>query len=89
MRYRLKGFLLTLIRSLRNIAIPVGKAVYVPLQPTKDGTLKTSSSSQWTLDLQELEVAFAPRAKTLIINKPHNPVRKIFSKSLQLSEPYA
>jgi kynurenine aminotransferase len=60
--------------------MPGGKVVYVPLHPPKSGASKTSSSSEWTLDLRELEAAITRKTKMLVINTPHNPIGKIFSK---------
>ncbi|XP_068950605.1 kynurenine--oxoglutarate transaminase 3 [Petaurus breviceps papuanus] len=56
-------------------AIPV----YIPLRfkPTKENGW---SSASWVLDLEELESKFSSKTKILIINTPHNPTGKIFSK---------
>ncbi|XP_036612099.1 kynurenine--oxoglutarate transaminase 3 [Trichosurus vulpecula] len=56
-------------------AIPV----YIPLrfQPTEGNEW---SSASWILDLEELESKFSSKTKLLIINTPHNPTGKIFSK---------
>lgn len=51
-----------------------GKNVFVPLHPPeKDGGV-------WTLDLQELEAAITPKTRALIVNTPHNPTGKVFTR---------
>ncbi|RDW88969.1 putative kynurenine aminotransferase [Coleophoma cylindrospora] len=65
---------------LSNIEMPGGKVVYVPLHPPKNGATQTTSSSEWTLDIKELEAAITPKTKMIVINTPHNPIGKIFSK---------
>ncbi|RXK36813.1 kynurenine aminotransferase [Tremella mesenterica] len=71
-----------------------GVPVFVPLHPPPveaepsdvtsgtNGHLKRHvySSSEWTLDLDEFRAAFTPRTKCVIINTPHNPVGKVFSR---------
>jgi aspartate/methionine/tyrosine aminotransferase len=53
-----------------------GAPVYVPLRPRPDA----ASAAEWTLDMAELEAAFSPRTKLLILNTPQNPVGKVFSR---------
>ncbi|GMK54341.1 hypothetical protein CspeluHIS016_0109270 [Cutaneotrichosporon spelunceum] len=62
-----------------TIAFNGGKPVYVPLHPPKEGGGK-SSGADWTLNLDELEAAFTPKTKAIIVNTPHNPVGKVFTK---------
>ncbi|KAJ3552385.1 hypothetical protein NPX13_g11128 [Xylaria arbuscula] len=65
---------------ISNIEMPGGKIVYVPLSPPKDGASRTSSSAEWTVDFEKLEQAITPKTKMIVINTPHNPVGKVFSK---------
>ncbi|KAK3941776.1 putative kynurenine--oxoglutarate transaminase BNA3 [Diplogelasinospora grovesii] len=65
---------------ISNIEMPGGKIVYVPMHPPKEGGSKTLSASEWTIDFDELERAITPRTKMLVINTPHNPVGKVYSK---------
>ncbi|KAL2024131.1 hypothetical protein VTK56DRAFT_9911 [Thermocarpiscus australiensis] len=65
---------------ISNIEMPGGKIVYVPLHPPKEGAVKTLSAGEWTIDFDELERAITPRTKMLVINTPHNPVGKVFSR---------
>ncbi|KAF7547924.1 hypothetical protein G7Z17_g7381 [Cylindrodendrum hubeiense] len=65
---------------ISNIEMPGGKIVYVPLHPPASGATKTSSAAEWSIDFDELERAISPRTKMIVINTPHNPVGKVFSK---------
>lgn len=65
---------------ISNVEMPGGKLVYVPLHPPSDAGTKTSSASTWTLDIAELEKAITPRTRMIVLNTPHNPIGKIFSK---------
>ncbi|XP_073987645.1 kynurenine aminotransferase isoform X1 [Rhodnius prolixus] len=54
-----------------------GKAVFIPLRPTKtDGTIL---SSDWKLDREELEGLFNKNTKAILLNTPHNPIGKVFN----------
>ena len=65
---------------ISNIEMPGGKVVYVPLHPPKDGDTKTTSAGDWTLDMKELEAAITDRTRMIVLNSPHNPVGKVFTK---------
>ncbi|KAJ2907097.1 hypothetical protein MKZ38_007612 [Zalerion maritima] len=65
---------------ISNIEMPGGKIVYVPMHPPASGATKTSSAGEWTIDFNELEKAITPRTKMMVINTPHNPVGKVYSK---------
>jgi kynurenine aminotransferase len=60
--------------------MPGGKIVYVPLHPPPKGATETSSAAEWTVDYDELSKAITPRTKMIVINTPHNPIGKVFSK---------
>jgi aspartate/methionine/tyrosine aminotransferase len=53
-----------------------GTPVYVPLRFAADAT----SAGEWTLDMDELAAAFSPRTRLIILNTPHNPVGKVFTR---------
>lgn len=40
----------------------------------------TLHAPHWTFDLAELRAAFTPRTRALILNTPHNPLGKVFSR---------
>jgi len=56
-----------------------GRPVFVPLRPT--GDRHEGASKVFTLDLNELEAAVTDKTKVLLLNSPHNPTGKMFSRS--------
>lgn len=56
-----------------------GKSVFCPLRPIGDPSL--GASAHFVLDMAELEACISPRTKVLVINSPHNPTGKIFSRT--------
>lgn len=65
---------------ISNIQIPGGKVVYVPLHPPKDLETRVTEGTEWTIDYEELRAAITPKTKALILNTPHNPIGKVFTK---------
>ncbi|KAG6091682.1 hypothetical protein E4U30_006418 [Claviceps sp. LM220 group G6] len=65
---------------ISNIEMAGGKIVHVPLHPPETGATKTSSAAEWTIDFKDLEEAITPKTKMIVLNTPHNPVGKVFSK---------
>jgi len=61
--------------------MPGGVARYVPLQPPKNGSTKNTSAADWSIDLAVLENTINSNTRMIVLNTPHNPVGKIFSKS--------
>lgn len=57
------------------------RPVYVKLHPLE----LPGGGSEWRYDSQELRAAFSPRTKGIIVNTPHNPTGKVFSRA-ELSE---
>ncbi|GFR10602.1 kynurenine--oxoglutarate transaminase 3 [Trichonephila clavata] len=55
-----------------------GKPVFIPLRPKKTGT--GVSSNDWVLDPVELASKFNKNTKLIIINTPHNPLGKVFTR---------
>lgn len=64
---------------LPSVVFHGGKCVYVPLHP--DLSKSKLTSDDWKVDFDELRAAITPRTKMIIINTPHNPVGKVFSKA--------
>ncbi|KAJ1719817.1 arylformamidase [Coemansia erecta] len=62
-----------------NIAMAGGTTVYVPLraQAPADAVM---SSNDWKLDMAELEAAVTPKTRIIVLNTPHNPVGKVFTR---------
>ncbi|KAI0347378.1 PLP-dependent transferase [Trametopsis cervina] len=63
---------------LATIVFNGGTPVYVPLHP--DSTKPKPTSDDWKIDFDELRRAITPRAKMIIVNTPHNPVGKVFTR---------
>ncbi|XP_064457237.1 kynurenine aminotransferase-like isoform X2 [Ornithodoros turicata] len=55
-----------------------GVPVFIPLRPKKESG--TMSSADWVLDPEELESKFSKKTKLIIVNTPHNPLGKVFSR---------
>lgn len=54
-----------------------GVPVFIPLRPRKEGQI---SSADWVLDPKELASKFTSKTKMIIVNTPHNPIGKVFSR---------
>jgi kynurenine aminotransferase len=67
-------------RYISNIEMPGGKIVYVPLHPPEKGATQNTSAGEWSIDFSELEAAITSKTKMIVLNTPHNPVGKVFSK---------
>jgi kynurenine aminotransferase len=66
-----------------NIVMAGAKVVYVPMIPPE--TTNTSSASDWKIDMEALVDAITPRTRMIVLNTPHNPIGKIFSRDELLS----
>jgi N-succinyldiaminopimelate aminotransferase len=58
-----------------GIAMAGGVARPVPLRPPADG------AGRWTFDPAEVRAAITPRTKVLLLNTPHNPTGKVFTRA--------
>ncbi|XP_065410279.1 kynurenine--oxoglutarate transaminase 3 isoform X10 [Chrysemys picta bellii] len=56
-----------------------GKLVLIPLRH-KTVVGNSASSADWVLDPTELASKFNSRTKAIILNTPHNPIGKVFTK---------
>lgn len=65
---------------ISNIEMPGGKVVYVSLHPPEHGAIKTTSAGEWTLNMEELEAAITEKTRMIVLNSPHNPIGKVFSR---------
>lgn len=58
-----------------------GSCQFVPLRLNKKDTKSViTTSADWILDMDELESKISPKTKMLILNTPHNPIGKVFSR---------
>lgn len=65
---------------ISNIEIPGGKVVYVPLHPPKEISERNVKGEEWKIDFKELENSITDKTKIIILNTPHNPIGKVFTK---------
>ncbi|KAH9943328.1 PLP-dependent transferase [Epithele typhae] len=63
---------------LPSVTFNGGVPVYVPLHPPIGAGKQ--SAHEWTIDFDELRRALTPRTKMIILNTPHNPVGKVFTR---------
>jgi N-succinyldiaminopimelate aminotransferase len=61
------------------VAMAGGVLRPVPLRPPP-ATAGGSTAAPWTFDEAELRAAVTPRARLLLLNTPHNPTGKVFSR---------
>ncbi|KAI0739491.1 PLP-dependent transferase [Daedaleopsis nitida] len=67
---------------LASIVFQGGKCVYVPLHPSwEPAPGMRSGKRSWTVDFDELRSAVTPRTKMIVLNSPHNPLGKVFSRA--------
>jgi len=64
---------------LPSVVFNGGKPVFVPLHPPSE-IKSTTTSNEWKIDFEELRRAITPRTKMIIVNTPHNPVGKVFTR---------
>ncbi|KAJ3721183.1 pyridoxal phosphate-dependent transferase [Lentinula raphanica] len=65
---------------LASVTFNGGVPIYVPLHPPANASGKFSSD-EWKINSEELRAAITPRTKMIIVNTPHNPVGKVFTRA--------
>ena len=67
---------------VNQVKLAGGTPVFVPLrfEPYVVDDDETISGGEWILDRDELMKVVSPRTKAIILNSPHNPTGKIFSR---------
>lgn len=68
-------------RYLDDIKMTGASFKCVPLHPPIKGETEVCSSSDWTINFQRLEETITPQTKMLIVNSPHNPTGKVYSRA--------
>jgi N-succinyldiaminopimelate aminotransferase len=58
---------------LASVQMAGGVPRFVPLRPQRDG--------EWTFDEQALRSAFGAKTKLVIVNTPHNPTGKLYTRA--------
>ncbi|XP_003220162.3 kynurenine--oxoglutarate transaminase 3 isoform X5 [Anolis carolinensis] len=56
-----------------------GRPVFIPLR-YKSAAADVASSADWVLDPAELASKFSSKTKAIILNTPHNPIGKVYTK---------
>jgi len=64
---------------LPSVTFNGGIPVYVPLHPQTAGVDKPTGQD-WKIDFAELRRAITPKTKMIVLNTPHNPVGKVFTR---------
>ncbi|KAH0287736.1 kynurenine-oxoglutarate transaminase 1 mitochondrial precursor [Aureobasidium namibiae CBS 147.97] len=65
---------------IHNIQMSGGKVVYVPLHPPAKGATQTTSAGDWSINMDELKAAINDNTRMIVLNTPHNPIGKVFTK---------
>lgn len=65
---------------ISNIELNGGIIKYLPINPPADFDKRTVDASEWTIDFKQLESLITSKTKMIVINTPHNPIGKNFSK---------
>ncbi|KAF2658922.1 PLP-dependent transferase [Lophiostoma macrostomum CBS 122681] len=64
-----------------QIKLAGGTIRYVPLRSPEGESTGCVSGNDWNIDIEELEQAITPQTKMIYLNNPHNPLRKVFTRS--------
>ncbi|KAF9451640.1 PLP-dependent transferase [Macrolepiota fuliginosa MF-IS2] len=64
---------------LPSVTFNGGKPVYVPLHPPA-AHIENPTSDDWTINIDEIRSAITSRTKMIIVNTPHNPIGKVFTR---------
>ncbi|KAH9934310.1 PLP-dependent transferase [Fomitopsis serialis] len=64
---------------LQCVVFNGGVPVFVPLHPNAGDPGKRCKPT-WTLDMDTLSRAITPRTKMIVLNTPHNPIGKVFTR---------
>lgn len=68
---------------VNQIRLAGGTPVFVPLRfdPYNDDNELEVSGGEWKLDREELMKVVSPKVKVIILNSPHNPTGKVFTRN--------
>lgn len=65
---------------ISNIEIPGGKVRYVPLVAPKELSERVTTGDDWKIDWDILNNTINEKTKAVILNTPHNPIGKVFTR---------
>lgn len=63
-----------------NIEMTGAKVKYVEIKYPKKLDTETVKASDWEIDWEQLEKSINDKTKLIVINTPHNPIGKVFTK---------
>ncbi|KAL6718539.1 arylformamidase [Lecanora helva] len=63
-----------------QIYLAGGTPRFVPVHAPPNSKSTTVSGNKWTVDLKELEAAINPNTRMLVLNNPHNPIGKCYTR---------
>ncbi|CDK27657.1 unnamed protein product [Kuraishia capsulata CBS 1993] len=63
-----------------NIELAGAKVVYAQIHPPKDFDTRTVDGDEWFIDFEELESKITAKTKMIVLNSPHNPIGKVFTR---------
>lgn len=63
-----------------SVELPGGKIVPIPLR-LKSAWKGVISSDEWYIDMNELEGKITEKTKGILLNTPHNPTGKLFTRT--------
>ncbi|MCJ1287043.1 hypothetical protein MMC26_006390 [Xylographa opegraphella] len=64
----------------RAIILAGGTPQYVSLKPPADSASRKTRAAEWKLDLEEVNSLVNSKTRAMILNSPHNPIGKTFSR---------
>jgi kynurenine aminotransferase len=64
---------------LPSITFNHGVPIFVPLTPPPHSN-RNLSSADWAINFDQLRAAISPKTKMIVVNTPHNPVGKVFTR---------
>ncbi|CCK68965.1 kynurenine--oxoglutarate transaminase KNAG_0B05320 [Huiozyma naganishii CBS 8797] len=65
---------------ISNIELAGGVVRYVPINPPRELDDRVTRGTEWEIDWDILEKTINSRTKCVIINTPHNPIGKVFTR---------
>lgn len=75
---------------VNQIKLAGGTPVYVPLTFVPyDKNVDENSGGEWVLESEELLNSITPKTRAIILNSPHNPTGKVFTRNEMESISYA
>ncbi|AMD19286.1 HBR385Cp [Eremothecium sinecaudum] len=63
-----------------NIIMVGGVVRYVPMHQPKDISNRVTEGPEWQIDYEKLAATITDKTKAIILNNPHNPLAKVFTR---------